>query len=135
MNQIVVSGFKTEEVYPGTPFQFGSKSPIGRYEVVFEDDGRTGYFYPLDYEKDNNPIITAFGIYQCNEPSDDSMKVSILWGEDATKAALLIDGVAQAYFDFSLYKGTCKSEFCPIEKNIEFYEWNEQFMVHFLAQT
>ncbi|MGF1770646.1 DUF2251 domain-containing protein [Enterovibrio makurazakiensis] len=134
MSQLVVSGFKHEKIYPGTPCNFRSESPIGRYEVVFEDDGNSGYFYPLDNEKENNPIITAFGIYQCNEPSEDHMKVSILWGEDATKVALLVDGVAQAYFDFSLYKGTCKSEFCPVKKDIEFYGWNEQFMENFLAQ-
>ncbi|EFH72722.1 DUF2251 domain-containing protein [Vibrio cholerae] len=132
MSQLIVSGFKTESICMGSKLRFGSESPIGRYEAIFEDDGSTGYLYLMDSEKEGNPIITAFGIYQSDYPDDENVTASILWGEDATKVALLINGVAQAYFDFSVYRGTCKTEYCPVKTNIDFYDWDEQFMEHFL---
>ncbi|EJV0282696.1 DUF2251 domain-containing protein, partial [Vibrio parahaemolyticus] len=103
MSHLVVSGFKTESICMGSKLRFGSESPIGHYEAIFEDDGSTGYLYLMDSEKEGNPIITAFGIYQSDYPDDENVTASILWGEDATKVALLINGVAQAYFDFSVY--------------------------------
>ncbi len=135
MSQLVVSEFKTESVYLGSSFQIKSERPLGRYEVVFEDDGLTGYFYPLDNEKIGNPIITVFGIYQSDSPDDTSVKITVLWDDDATKIALLINGVAQAYFNFSQYKGTCKTEFCPLKTDTGFYDWNEHFMDYFLDRS
>jgi hypothetical protein len=133
MSKLMVSGYKFESVDIGKQFQLNSESPIGRYEVVFEDDGSTGYFYPMDHEKNGNPIITAFGIYDSDSLAERNVKITVIWGEDATKVALLMNGVAQAYFDFSEYKGTCKTEFCPIKNDIEFYSWNEEFMGYFFG--
>ncbi|WP_349627015.1 DUF2251 domain-containing protein, partial [Escherichia coli] len=41
-----------------------SLAPVGMLAAVFEDDGRTGYFYALDESLEGNPILDAVHISQ-----------------------------------------------------------------------
>ncbi|HEY3499722.1 MAG TPA: DUF2251 domain-containing protein, partial [Polyangiaceae bacterium] len=47
---------------PGEELVVGSQSEDGRAAAVFEDDGRTGYFYAC--ETVNGPIFDALHIYE-----------------------------------------------------------------------
>ncbi|WP_114435967.1 DUF2251 domain-containing protein, partial [Klebsiella pneumoniae] len=40
-----------------------SLAPEGMLAAVFEDDGRTGYFYALDESVEGNPIMDAAHTY------------------------------------------------------------------------
>jgi hypothetical protein len=48
---------------PGTPTTIEAPSPSVPLAVVFEDDGDTGYFYALELEDRDNPIVDALHIY------------------------------------------------------------------------
>jgi len=52
-----------ETLHVGTETFVESVSPRGRYALVFEDDGATGYYYALDTNKEGNPIVDALHIY------------------------------------------------------------------------
>jgi hypothetical protein len=70
--------------------------------AVFEDDGRTGYFYALDESLEGNPILDAVHIYNVEDISDAHIPsdVKIGWSEDSQKCVLLINGYPHAAFDF-----------------------------------
>ena len=48
-----------QRVIRGDDAFWESMSPNGRYGVVFEDDGETGYFYGLDTSLQEQPIVVA----------------------------------------------------------------------------
>lgn len=105
------------------------ESPAGRFATVFEDDGRTGYFYALDAEKTNNNICDAVQIYIVSNVVDKHIpsKVEIVWSEDGLKSALLINDFPHAVFDFSARRGYCRTNFPPADKDwTEFeHEWTD----------
>ena len=71
-----------------------SLAPEGMLAAVFEDDGRTGYFYALDESVEGNPIMDAVHIYNAEDVSDGHIPsdVKIGWSEDSQKCVLLING-------------------------------------------
>ena len=73
----------------GTKGMLDSKSPKGRFAVIFEDDGRTGYFYALDTTREDQPIIDAVHIYNVENvlDRDKPSKFTILWSPDDMKGA------------------------------------------------
>ncbi len=79
-----------------------SLSPEGMLAAVFEDDGRTGYFYALDESLEGNPILDAVHIYNVEDISDAHIPsdVKIGWSEDSQKCVLLINVYPHAAFDF-----------------------------------
>jgi hypothetical protein len=81
--------------------------------VVFQDDGETGYFYALDLTKSDDQIVDALHIYNVGSVTDRHLPstLCIIWSEDGTKAALLINGYAHAVFDFSARRGFCRTNF------------------------
>ncbi len=60
-----------------------SLAPEGMLAAVFEDDGRTGYFYALDESVEGNPILDAVHIYNVEDISDAHIPsdVKIGWSE------------------------------------------------------
>ena len=79
-----------------------SLAPEGSYTAVFEDDGKTGYFYALDESADGNPIKDALHIYNAEDVSDGHIPsdVKIGWSEDSKKCVLLINGYPHGVFNF-----------------------------------
>jgi hypothetical protein len=100
-------------------FQVGSDvfvaedAPGGRYSAFFEDDGETGYFYAVDLGKPNNTILDAVHIYNVAKvlDRDRPSTLTIVWSEDGSKCALLINGHAHAAFDFAAKRGYCRTNF------------------------
>lgn len=92
-----------------------SPAPEGMLAAVFEDDGRTGYFYALDDSVEGNPILDAVHIYNVEDISDAHIPshVKIGWSEDSQKCVLLINGYPHAVFDFVGKMGTAEADTHP----------------------
>ena len=92
----------TETLNVGTECIFESDSKDGRRGVVFEDDGDTGYFYARDYSVPEHLFVDALHVYTTKHVSDKHMpsKLVIIWSDDWKHAALLINQVPHAVFDF-----------------------------------
>lgn len=92
-----------------------STSPPGRFQVAFEDNGDTGYFYALDPSLGDQPIIDAGHIYDVAQVTDRHRpsRASISWSTDGLVAVLALNGYAHAVFDFERGRGWCRSGFPP----------------------
>lgn len=90
-----------------------SCSPSTEYQVVFEDDCETGYFYGLDNTRDDHRILDALHVYNVSAvvDKDKPSLVQIIWSEDGFKAALLINEFPHAVFDFEAKRGYCRTNF------------------------
>lgn len=96
------------------PF-LASDSPADRFQVVFEDDGMTGYFYALDPALGDQPIADAVHVYNVEQVTDRHRpsRASISWSVDGQVAVLRINEYPHAVFDFSRGRGWCRSGFPP----------------------
>ena len=85
----------------GTPTFIPQDSPDSRYGAYFEDDGETGYFYAVDMLAQQK-ILDAVHIYNVRGvvDRDKPSQVRIVWSEDGSKCALLINNYLHAAFDF-----------------------------------
>lgn len=113
----------------GKPEAIMSDSPQGRFATVFEDGGRTGYFYGLDYQQVDNPIVDALQIYNVEAVTDKAIpsEVKIYWSIDGKKAALLINNYIHAIFDFEAQGAFCRTGFPPPPGwTKEGHEWDEE---------
>jgi len=79
--KLVASAVTKETLNVGSTAVVQSDSSIGRYQTVFEDDGETGYFYALDTEKSDNPIVDALHIYNVESVTDREKpsELHIVW--------------------------------------------------------
>ena len=96
----------------GQPLVVDADSPIGRYAVVFEDDGEVGCFYAIDTDvEDGNPVQDALLVYVAADVADADLAsaLEIGWSEDGLKALLLINDTPHAAFDFGQCQGWCVS--------------------------
>ena len=109
MSLKIVAG---ESFKVGQPLVVDADSPIGRYAVVFEDDGETGCFYAVDTDiEDGNPVQDALLVYVAADVTDAELAstLEIGWSDDGLKALLLINEVPHAAFDFARRQGWCLS--------------------------
>lgn len=100
-----------------------SLAPVGMLAAVFEDDGRTGYFYALDESLEGNPILDAVHIYNVEDISDAHIPsdVKIGWSEDSQKCVLLINGQGQPPSDVIIlffYDICAKKAFHPCRRRV-----------------
>jgi hypothetical protein len=97
---------------PGTPTVLESPGPRAPHKVVFEDDGETGYFYALDLSRlQDSQIVDALFIYdvKAGEGSAQPHSVRIQWAVQGAKAAVFVNGRAEAVFDFDQKRGYARS--------------------------
>ena len=134
--RLVASAVTQETLNVGVPLVVASDSPVGRYQTVFEDDGQTGYFYALDAENGDNPIVDALHIYDVELVTDKHMpsQLHILWSADGLKSALLINSYPHAVFNFESRSGCCRTGFPPPVDPAASHEWDESQMAHFHEQ-
>jgi hypothetical protein len=100
----------SETLKVGQPLVVDADSPVGRYAVVFEDDGETGCFYAVDTDvEDGNPVQDALLVYAVADVIDaeETSTVEIGWSGDGLKALLLINDTPHAAFDFEKRQGWC----------------------------
>ena len=98
-------------VLAGQPTVIESNSPDEQRGVVFEDDGETGYFYARDYSISEMPTVDAVHIYTVKNVVREHVRIRIIWSQDMMKAALLIDDLPHATFNFIERIGYCRDEF------------------------
>ena len=106
-----------------------SPSPCTHYSVVFEDDGKTGYFYGLDKSKGDDPICDALQVYNVAAVADRDTPsvVQIAWSHDGLKAVLVINRYPHAIFDFQAKRAYCRTNFpAPDRRWTAFgHEWED----------
>jgi len=116
----------------GTPVVIEGASPAGRFRIVFEDDGETGYLYGLDFEQRDNPIVDALHIYNVTNVADRSSpsNVQLIWSSNGSRAALFINDYAHAVFDFEAQRGYCRTGFPPPGPNWspEGHSWDDKVL-------
>ncbi len=100
---------------PGDETWYASDSPSTSFSAVFEDDGKTGYFYAYDRARADEPILDALHIYNVRNVTDREIdsEAEIIWSMDGSKAALLINGYPHAVLDFAARRGYCRTGFPP----------------------
>jgi hypothetical protein len=105
----------------GTPVTIPSGSPDNRHGAFFEDDGDSGYFYALDLSRPEDRVVDAVHIYNVENVVDRYRPslVNILWSEDGSKCALLINNYPHAVFDFSAKRGYCRTNFPNFEESAD----------------
>ncbi len=134
--RLVASAITKETLNVGIACVVQSHAPIGRYQAVFEDDGDTGYFYALDTEKADNPIVDALHIYNVQSVTDrDKPSVlHVIWSADATKVALFINSFPHAIYNFADGNGCCRTGFPPPADASKTHQWDESQMAFFFAE-
>jgi hypothetical protein len=98
---------------PGARFMLPSDSATSAFSAVFEDDGRTGYFYAYDRSRKAQRILDAVHVYTAAElaaPAAPS-EALVTWSPDGLKAGLLIDDRLCALVDFAAGKAYSRSNF------------------------
>jgi hypothetical protein len=128
-----------QSLFPGKPIVVDSASPAGRWIVVFEDDGDTGYLYALDHseeERGENPVQEALHIYNVANVVDRDRELAarIVWSDDGQKACLLINEYAHAVVDFAEKRGYCRTNFPPPGKWKDHdFVWDDSVLAYFRA--
>lgn len=98
--------------YPGNKTVIESNEPSQKHGAVFEDDGETGYFYARDLSSDEL-FVDAIHLYNSSEvqSKDEPVHIEILWPEDYSCVALLINEIPQVVYDFSKSISYAKNPF------------------------
>jgi hypothetical protein len=129
-----------QSFFPGRPIVVDSTSLAGRWAVVFEDDGHTGYFYAIDLfaqEKGENMIQEALHIYNVGNVTDRDREsvAAIVWSDDGQKACLLINEYPHAIVDFTAKRGYCRTNFPPPGKWKDHdFGWDDSVLDYFGGQ-
>ncbi|UOQ73840.1 DUF2251 domain-containing protein [Hymenobacter cellulosilyticus] len=106
---------KVGQPEPGQENQLISSTATGHeFEVMFEDDGETGYLYALR-NGDELEILDALHIYNVADVQDREtpVTVQVFWDVAQTTAALIIAGYCHALYDFQRQMGFCRNAFPP----------------------
>ena len=100
-------------------------APEAPFVVAFEDDGETGYFYACEKGAPTY-IQDALHIYNVAQSKHMApMGLDIFWSSDHQVAALFIERVAHAVFDFGGKRGWCRSNFPQPTPDWNGHEWDE----------
>lgn len=119
----------SETITIGNSITLECPSPKTSFAVIFEDDGKTGYFYGLDLEDQEQPVLDALHIYSVKDilDKDIAVNVEIIWTEDGLKSGLVINGFTHAIFDFEARKAFCRTNFPrPDRRFTNSHKWNDE---------
>lgn len=94
--------------------------------VAFEDDGETGYLYACDKNAETR-ILDALHIYNVAQSKHMApMGLDVFWSSDGQVAALFIERIAHAVFDFGGKRGWCRSAFPPPAPGWNGHAWDDK---------
>jgi len=100
-------------------------APNSAFVVAFEDDGETGYFYACEKGAPTY-IQDALHIYNVAQSKHMTpMGLDVFWSSDGQVAALFIERIAHAVFDFGQKCGWCRSGFPPPAPGWSGHAWDE----------
>jgi hypothetical protein len=121
--------YLSETIKIGNQIALECPSPKTNFAVVFEDDGETGYFYGLNLENKEQPILDALHIYNVKDilDKDISVNVAIVWTDDGLKACLQINRFPHAIFDFESREAFCRTNFPPPDRRFtNSHKWKDE---------
>ena len=103
----------------GRPVVLDVPAPTPPFTAVFEDDGRTGYFYAMDESLEGPQIVDAMLVYDVEAfgEGEHALEATVAWSDDCTRVVLLLDGEPHATFDFRNRRGACRSAWPPPESD------------------
>lgn len=128
-----------EMFFPGDSTWLASDAPVGVFSAVFEDDGETGYFHAVERIGSEPKLLDAVHIYDVRNVADRdrASQLEIRWASGGRHAALYIDGVAHAVFDFAARRGCCRTGFPPPPSttgwSADGHAWREEALAPFAA--
>jgi hypothetical protein len=81
-----------------------SVSPENKYEVIFEDDAETGYFYAAERIENTNElrILDMLLVYDVDGimESERTATLNIIWSTDWLRCGLVLNNYCHAVIDF-----------------------------------
>ena len=98
----------------GTPEVLEGASPTSPFQIVFEDDGDTGYLYAVRRNHDDSiKILDAVHLYTVSTVAnaDHPIEVKLVWDDPGRLGGVLIEDHCHALFDFDEERGHCIDEF------------------------
>lgn len=129
----------SEPFFPGAECVHGSDSKNETHGVVFEDDGSTGYFYARDYSVADQLFVDALHIYSAEGVTDRDVesRLSIVWSADYRYAALIINQVPHAAFDFKKKCGYSRDNFPDADPKTGWTHspWNDSIRSCFFPES
>src|SRR5262249_55434297 len=101
--------------------------------AVFEDDGRTAYFYAYDREEPSERILDAVHIYNVANVTDRTLEsvAEIAWSTDGLKAALLLNAYPHALIDFGGRVTYSRTDFPPGSDRWQHKPWDDGLLKQF----
>ena len=107
--------FRVGQPEPGAEnYLLSSTAANPEWQVMFEDDGTTGYFYAVR-DAAAAEILDALHVYNVEDVVDRDAPVTaqIFWDAPQTTAVLIIGGYCHALYDFGRQRGFCRNAFPP----------------------
>ncbi len=108
---------KDQNIIIGKQTFIESVSSENNYQVIFEDDTDTGYFYAAERNKDTDElrILDMLLVYDVEsiEVSEQNITLHIIWSTDWMKCGLILNNYCHAIFDFENEVGYNRHEFPP----------------------
>jgi len=108
---------REQKITIGEKILIESVSSENNFEIIFEDDEETGYFYGAERNKETNElrILDMLLIYDVESvnPSERAATLAIIWSVDWLKCGLILNNYCHALFDFSAHGAYSRREFPP----------------------
>ncbi len=108
---------KERKIIIGEETFIESISPENNFEVIFEDDTESGYFYGAERNKETKELrILDMLLISDVESIDESEKIAtlaLIWSTDWTKCGLILNNYCHAVFDFADNGAYNRHEFPP----------------------
>lgn len=98
----------------GSPEVLEGPSPTSPFQIVFEDDGDTGYLYAVRLNDDGSiKILDAVHLYTVSTVAnaEQPVEVKLVWNDAGRLGAVLIEDHCHAVFDFDEGRGHSIDEF------------------------
>lgn len=116
-----------ESLRIGHEFWFAWDAPVGSYSVIFEDDGDAGYLYAYDRSREDHPILDAVHIYTVENviDRDKPSSVDVVWSSTGEQAALYLNALPHAVFDFAAKVGFCRTNFPNLANGWQREQWSD----------
>ena len=106
---------KNQKITLGEEIFIDSVSLDNNYEVIFEDDTDTGYFYGAERNKNTNElrILDMLLIYDVEAiiKFERTVTLNIIWSVNWTRCGLILNNYCHAVFDFEKQSGYNRHEF------------------------
>ncbi len=130
------AGQSPVEITPGRHASIRSTSPTKDKEVRLDDYGEKAFWFAIggSAELGKLELLDALPVYVQAAGHDQVVTVDIRWSADGLKSVLLVNGQAEAVFDFENEFGMCRMD-RPYTEDLPWSghgkKWNEAILKDF----